>query len=222
MKRVWLALAFAILLVGLAGSCAPAQKYPSQQGFVNDFASVLTEGGKTDLDAILTVLEADTTAEVAVVTVTSLDNSTIEDYAVGLFEAWAIGKKDKDNGVLLLVVTEPLEVRIEVGYGLEAIITDGRAGRILDEEVMPYLRDGNFDDGIVAGVWAMDDYIREATPTQPAHDNSKPSILERLLDLPLPLPVLIILSIITLFLGVSVGRRVGGGGSGGGGASRRR
>jgi len=132
-----------------------------------------------------------------VVVVTTLDGLPIEDYAVRLFERWGIGKKDKNNGVLFLVAYVESELRIEVGYGLEAVITDGRAGRILDREVIPHLRTDDFDRGITAGVAAIEGYIRDGTPAPPLDDNPVRSILE---GFRLPMPLLVALGIITVYM----------------------
>src|SRR5688572_33269944 len=103
-----------------------AGAFPRPSGHVNDFAQVLTEDDRVYLENFLRSIERDTTAEVVVATVTSLDGMTIEEYANRLFADWGIGKRQRDNGVLLLVAPNDREVRIEVGYGLEGTIPDGR------------------------------------------------------------------------------------------------
>ena len=178
MRRLWLG-ALALVLLSLAGGVAlpvEGQTFPPAHGFVNDFAALLSAEGKAKLEAQLAKLENDTTAEVAVVTVKSLEGLAIEDYAVRLFEAWGIGKKGKDNGVLFIVAKEERKVRIEVGYGLEPVITDGRAGRILDNEVLPRFKNGDYEGGIVAGVAAIEGYVRGGSPPQPLEDNPVNSV----------------------------------------------
>ncbi|MCX6005820.1 MAG: TPM domain-containing protein [Chloroflexi bacterium] len=175
MKRNFILLGLAvvsvILLLPLGTAFVSAQNFPAYQGFVNDYAGLLTAQGKSQLEAKLTQLEKDTAAEVAVVTIKSLEGDTIEDYAVRLFEKWGIGKKDKNNGVLFLVALDERKMRIEVGYGLEPIITDGRAGRIRDDDVIPSFKKGNYEEGIVAGANAIEEYIRKGTPPAPLEEN---------------------------------------------------
>lgn len=175
MKRAFyilaLSLVCAVLLVPLGTALVFAQNFPQYQGFVNDYAGLLTAQNRSQLEARLSQLEKDTTAEVAVVTVKSLEGDTIEDYAVKLFEKWGIGKKDKNSGVLFLVALDERKMRIEVGYGLEPIITDGRAGRIRDNDVIPKFKKGDYEGGIIDGVSAIEDYIRKGTPPAPLEDN---------------------------------------------------
>jgi uncharacterized protein len=97
-------------------------------------------------------VESQTTAEIAVVTIPSLDGLTIEQYAEQLFRAWGIGQKGRDNGVLILVAPADRRIRIEVGYGLEPILPDGLAGEIIREQALPAFRDGQMDAGIRATV----------------------------------------------------------------------
>lgn len=166
---VWRPL-LALLLVAafLVGATpARAETFPPPQGLVNDFAKMLSPDTRQRLEAELTALEKDTTAEVAVVTVDNLGGTTVEDYAVRLFEQWKIGKKGKDNGVLLLVAKEERKIRIEVGYGLEPIIPDGRAGRIIREEISPRFKEGDYDGGITAGITAIKGYITSGEPAPP-------------------------------------------------------
>ncbi len=171
MKRIWLAVILCLSALILTAGAAFAQTFPPPQGFVNDFADLLPDQLETELETELARFEQETTSEIAVVTIESLEGLTIEDYAVRLFESWGIGKKDKDNGVLFIVAKTEHKVRIEVGYGLEGIITDGRAGRILDEAVIPSLRQNDFATGIENGVRAIEKYIKDGSPPAPLEDN---------------------------------------------------
>ncbi|RPI25944.1 MAG: TPM domain-containing protein [Acidobacteria bacterium] len=128
-------------------------------GYVNDFASVFQPGDREDLERFLAQLERQTTSQVAVVTVPSLEGNEINDLANRLFERWGIGKKGKDNGVLMLAAIQDRKAWIEVGYGLEPIIPDARAGRILDEDVIPYFRQGNYGAGLSAGARSVGEII---------------------------------------------------------------
>jgi uncharacterized protein len=171
MKKIVLAI-FLVLLLSLAAAQAVlAVNYPDYQGYVNDLAGLMSAEGKNKLEARLAQLDMDTTAQIAVVTIKSLEGNTVEDYAVGLFEKWKIGQKGKDNGVLLLVAREDRKLRIEVGYGLEAIITDGRAGRIRDNDILPFFKKDQYEEGIVAGVNSLESLIRGGTPPAPLEEN---------------------------------------------------
>jgi len=147
-----------------------AQDFPEPVGYVNDFAEMLSSDFRNSLEGDLTRFEEETSAEIAVVTVNSLEGTYVEDYAVRLFEQWGIGKKEEDNGLLLLIAKEDREFRIEVGYGLEPIITDGRAGKILREQMTPAFKEENYDQGVKLAVEKIQEYIRsgESPPVETA------------------------------------------------------
>lgn len=128
-------------------------------GYVNDYANVLQPDTKNQLEAILRTFAASTTNEIAVVTVPDLGGDTIERYAVKLFELWKIGNAKNDNGVLLLVAIQDRKVRIEVGYGLEGALPDITAKNIIDTQITPVFKQGDYSLGILQGVRA----IAEAT-----------------------------------------------------------
>ncbi len=124
-------------------------KLPSPSGFVNDYAGVLSAQQKQELDSVVAVLKKKTGAELAVAIVKSVAPLDSKLYAVKLFEKWGIGEKGKDNGVLLLLAMEEKRVEIEVGYGLEGVLTDAVAGRILDTYAVPNFKQGKFGVGVV-------------------------------------------------------------------------
>jgi uncharacterized protein len=188
------ALVCAVLLLPVSTALVFAQNFPEYEGFVNDYAGLLKPETRAQLEARLAQLEKDTTAEVAVVTVKSLEGDSIEDYAVRLFEKWGIGKKGKDNGVLLLVALDDRKMRIEVGYGLEPIITDGRAGRIRDNDVLPKFKKNDYEGGILAGVNSIEQYIRAGTLPGPLEENPVRQIFGDWLV------AFMVLSIITVYL----------------------
>ncbi|MBB4041306.1 uncharacterized protein GGR34_002976 [Microvirga flocculans] len=152
--RQW---ALAALLIALFLTCgsALAQTFPPLTGRVVDAANLLKPEERTALEAKLKAHEDKTSDQVVVATVRSLEGYEIEDYANRLFRHWQLGRKDKDNGALLLVAPQERKVRIEVGYGLEGALTDALSKVIITTAIAPQFKQGNFAAGINAGVDAM-------------------------------------------------------------------
>ncbi len=155
MKKLFIAILIAGIGLVFYTSESLAKTYPSPQGHVNDFADIISETTETSLEEILTTYEATSSHEISVVTLSSLDENVIENVAVELFEQWGIGKKDQDNGVLLLIAPNDRELKIEVGYGLEPILTDSRSGTIIREKITPEFKKDDYSAGIVNGVNAI-------------------------------------------------------------------
>ena len=128
---------------------------PTNQFYVNDYAGVLTEETKNYIVQTNVELQQKTRAQIVVVTVSSLENQSIEEYATELFRKFGIGDSEQNNGVLLLCSTGDRLFRIEVGYGLEGALPDGKTGRIQDEYIIPYLKNDNYDEGIKNGFNAI-------------------------------------------------------------------
>ena len=128
-------------------------------GHVNDYANVISKEEKIRLEDILRIFAASTTNEIAVVVIPDLGGDTVERYAVTLFEKWKIGNKENDNGVLLLIAIQERELRIEVGYGLEGALPDITAKNIIDTQITPSFKQGDYALGISRGV----DAIMQAT-----------------------------------------------------------
>lgn len=251
MKNLLRLLIFSIIIFSLAimstayGDTVFPPK-PTSDIYVQDFAQILTPETKAKLLTIGYELDQKTTAQLAVVTINSLDDMAIEDYALGLFRQWGIGNKEKNNGVLLLIAPTERQSRIEVGYGLEGALPDGKTGRIQDDYLIPNFQRGDFDGGINDSYLVLANVIADeyqialsgdvSIPVAPTSENSQ-------VTLPPWLIILIVLGVIVLiyfdfrFLGgmitwalLSSLRRGGGGGggggfgggsSGGGGSSRR-
>lgn len=135
--------------------------YPEPTGHVNDFAHLLSTTSQQNLENLLTELQQKTGAQIAVVTVPTLNDIPIEDYASDLFKAWGIGEKGKENGLLFLIAPNERKVRFEVGYGLESILPDGKTGHIQDQYVVPAFRAGDMAQGIVQGTQATVNVIAE-------------------------------------------------------------
>lgn len=151
MRRVS-TVAFAFLLSLTIAASSFAASYPRPVGFVNDFANLLPGETKRVLEKRLRQYEKDTSIEVAVVTVSSLGGRSVEEYALGLFREWGVGKKQKNNGIILLLAPVERKVRIEVGRGMEPDLTDTRAGRIIREVITPLYRQKKIPESITAGV----------------------------------------------------------------------
>ncbi len=150
----------ACLLLG-AGAWARSD-WPRPQGPVADYAKVIPESYRRAIAAAATELWQKTGAAVVVATLPSLEGDTIEDAAVDLFQKWGIGKKGEDKGVLILVAVKERRLRIEVGYGLEPVITDATAGLIRDQALVPFLKKGQYGKGLYAGVVAVANLVARA------------------------------------------------------------
>jgi uncharacterized protein len=134
------------------------------EGHVSDFARVVDAPSKADLEVFCARVERVSGAEIAIVTLPTLQGEPVEDVANSLFRRWGIGKKQgesRDQGILLLLVTQDRRSRIEVGYGLEPIIPDGFAGSIL-REMRPELRENRFGPALIAGAHTIGARIAEA------------------------------------------------------------
>jgi len=144
-----------------------AQNLPAPQNYVSDFAQVIDSQSESDLNQKLSALESQTGVQVAVVTVTGLEDMSVEEYAEKLFQKWGIGKKGEDNGLLLLVSPSDREVRFEVGYGLEPVITDGRAGEIIRNQLIPQFKQNNYQQGIIDAVGQISKFVSTPSPSTP-------------------------------------------------------
>jgi uncharacterized protein len=146
---------------------AAARDIPKFSGWVVDEANLLSPEQKQRLAEKLEQFKQQTTNQVAVLTIDSLDDEDLADYANKVARAWGVGEKGKDNGVLLLVAKNDRKMRIEVGYGLEPVLTDLQTKVIQDEVIIPYFKRGDFGGGIEAGVDAILSTI-QGKPFQPA------------------------------------------------------
>jgi uncharacterized protein len=165
-RRLRLAVAVAALALVPCASAA-AREVPYLSGRVVDEADLLPPASEQAIGEQLARLESETGAQVVVLTVPSLDGQPIEDYAVRVAEAWRLGREKVDDGVLFVVAPGERALRIEVGYGLESKLTDITSKRILDERVVPRLRDGDMAGGVAAGVEAIAVAVRGGDPLPP-------------------------------------------------------
>jgi uncharacterized protein len=162
-------LALALLLAG-CGAAAPAAStapvgydFPALTGRVVDAAHVLPPADQSALAGELAALEKTTGHQFVVVTVPSLGGHAIEDYGKTLGNTWHIGRKDINDGVLLIVAPNERKVRIEVGYGLGKALRNDKAAAIINQAILPAFKAGDFPRGIAAGV---DGVIREISPRE--------------------------------------------------------
>jgi len=133
---------------------------PALTGRIVDQADLLDAAAETRISDRLANLERDTGAQVAVLTIPSLQGDVLEAFSIRVARTWLLGQAGRDNGALILVARDDREVRLEVGRGLEGALTDLLTNRIIDERMVPRFREGDFGGGIEAAVEAMDPVIR--------------------------------------------------------------
>jgi uncharacterized protein len=220
-----------VFLIALTPAWA-APTFPALTGRVVDDAHILSDATKADLDQKLAGLEQKTSRQLVVVTLPSLQGYEISDYGYQLGRAWGIGQAKLNNGVLLIVAPTEHKVRIEVGYGLEPIMTDAFSSVIIQTQILPKFRAGDFNGGVEAGVDALIQQLsldtseaekRAAAAAQPRHGQGQGSPLVALIVI---IFVFIALSrvfggwwLLPFFLGGGGRGWGGGGGYGGGGWS---
>ena len=201
---------------------------PAQREYVVDTAGIVSAEDRAQIEKIGEELREKTKAEIVVVTVHTLDGADIESYANKLFRSWGIGDANQSNGVLLLIAKDDRKFRIEVGYGLEGEITDGRSGEILDK-MKPYFRDEKYSEGVLNAYQKLAAYAYRAAGVAPGADVSEtledastheeePSILMNVLIFFLAIIGMIVLGIILNWLLGSLNQALG---PDRGGSSRR-
>lgn len=216
--------------------------------YVQDFASILTEQEITELRGIGRSLEDQTTAQIVALTVDTIGDLSIEDFALQAFRQYGIGSAEEDNGILLVVAMNEKQARIEVGYGLEGRIPDGKAGRILDDFAIPYLKNNQPNLAIMETYKILTNEVLAEYGIEEGQQfvQEPPIVQETDEGIGIPPWLLLIIVVVVLFLDfkyfggflthillsiLSRGGRGGGGGdggprgggggsSGGGGASR--
>jgi uncharacterized protein len=146
-------------LVVALGLCALGRAYavdvPALSGHVNDLAHMLGAPAAAELETKLAAYEKATSSQLALLTIPSLEGESLEQFSLRVAEAWKLGKKGVDNGALMLVVRDDKKIRIEVGYGLEASLTDAVTSFIIRQKITPRFKEGNFAGGIAAGFEAL-------------------------------------------------------------------
>lgn len=155
---------FGLLLAAWLACAAPAwaaePTFPALSGRVVDEGRLLSPDAEAALTTKLAKLETDTGAQLVVVTLDSLQGYEIEDYGYRLGRVWGIGPSKSDKGVLLIVAPNERKVRIEVGYGLEPVLTDALSSQIIQSDILPPFREAGYERGINAGVDAISTQLR--------------------------------------------------------------
>lgn len=207
-------------LVGLSATFSPikaATDFPRNTGYVTDTTHSLNSSQTALMSSMSEELEAKSGVQFATVIVDTLQGMTIEEYANKLFEKWGIGKKKDDKGLLMVVALKDKKVRIEVGYGLEPILTDAQAGDLLDDYVLPYFRQDDIQTGLSYGHVAIAQWVAKKsgvklTGQHHQYDSGNGSILGL---------VILIFALFLIFSGgrmgwlpwLLIGSALGGGGS---------
>jgi uncharacterized protein len=189
------------------GYCAEVQ-FPEYTGYVNDLAKVIDPENTSKLKVLANKLKEDTGVELAVVTVKSTYPLDSKSYATQLFEKWGIGKKEKDSGLLVLFVRKDRRVEVEVGYGLEGIITDGFAGEVLDKYALPAFKNKDYGTGLYMASLA---FYSRITKEYSSHPQSKlEQINLNLYSVLLAISVIILIGILSILGGTMIGTLVSG------------
>jgi uncharacterized protein len=222
LRRVHLPLLFFIALVIAAPARAEKAADLKPQGYVNDFAGALTAQTKDQLTALCTAVDQKAGAQIAVVIIHTLNGVPIEDFSIDLATRWGIGPKQKDRGVLVLLAVDDRQYRVEVGYGLEPILPDGKVGGF-GREMVPLLRQGDTSAAVllltrrIADVIAQDRGVSlTGAPIEgPPESDSRPpnagSIFFSLLFLAFFIAFPILGFILRMAMGRGIGGRRGGG-----------
>lgn len=213
MKKLFSVLSFTLILSLLLSLCSFAINLPKPTNnfFVNDFADVIDAKDEQVLMQMGKSLYSSTGAQVVVVTVYTLEGLDVADYALQLGREWGVGNKDKNNGVVLLLAVSERKITIQVGYGLEGRLTDGKTGRILDKFAIPYLKDNNFSAGISEAYKAILSEVYEEYGVAPpenfgldnysSNENISGSDIQKLVK------TLFIIFLITIIIVRRIGRR---------------
>ena len=164
-----LRIGLALWLLACVGVAQAALSFPALTGRVVDSAQMIDPAVREQLTQQLQTLEQTSGDQLVVVTVPDLQGVPIEDYGYQLGRQWGIGQKGKDNGALLIVSRDDRQLRIEVGYGLEGVLTDAQSWVIINQVILPKFKAGNFSQGISDGVAAMIQVVGGEPLAVPAH-----------------------------------------------------
>jgi uncharacterized protein len=210
---IWAMLAW--FMVAAPASAAPT--FPALTGRVVDDAHILSPEVQADLTRKLAALEAGNSRQLIVVTLPSLQGYDISDYGYQLGRAWGVGQKGTNNGALFIVAPSEHKVRVEVGYGLEGVLTDAMSNVILEREVLPRFKSGDMQGGVVAGTDALIQQLGldASTAEQRAAQAEQQAAASRYAGRgghANPLAGIIVLFVLLWVIGGILGGRGGGGG----------
>lgn len=158
---------FFIVLMTLLPQLACALEVPQLRGRVNDYANMLSPGTSQRLEQALADFESSDSTQIVVLTVNSLEGESLEEFAIKVAEAWKIGQAKLDNGAILLIAKQERKIRIEVGRGLEGVLTDLVSGRIIRGDISSQFKKNDYDAGIAAGVSSIMQVVRGEYQAQP-------------------------------------------------------
>ena len=220
--RVIMLCAALFCLCGVAGlsasAFAAAETYPAPIGFVNDFANVIPEEDRARITAIATELQQKTGAELAVATVGTTGGVDIQDYSVGMYMQWGLGKKGKDNGVLIVAAIEDRRLWIKPGYGLEGTITDAFADGVVRHVLRPAFKQGEYGKGFLKAVEVVATAVADAEGVTLSSIGTRPELPSSESGDGTGIPgtvvffivVFIVLLVVMGMFRSSAGRRIGG------------
>jgi len=219
------------IILSMPVETAGAEKFPAPVGAVNDFANLISPQYRQEMTALAREILEKTGTSVVVVTLPTVGDNDPREYANRLYQAWGIGKKGEDKGVLIFLALKERRIRIETGYGVEGILPDGLAGEILDRDVTPYLRKGDYGRGLLNAMVSVSRVIAADAKVSiggqaGARDSAKPAPRKKGMRLTSGLTgFLLFVLVAVLLLGTRQGREllpfilgmiIGGMGRGGG------
>ena len=212
----WATLALGLILL-LPSLALAAPKFPPLTGRVVDDAQLLSPAAEAKLTTELAALEQKTGRQLVVATVPDLQGYEIEDYGYQLLRTWGIGRKAEDDGVILLVAPNEKKVRIEVGYGLEPLLTDALSSLIIQRKILPAFKAGRFEQGVVDGAEAVAAQLglpEDAAKAEVAQAaaQSQPASSDGGFGVPLIVILLIVFWVLSGVMRAFGGRRRGGSG----------
>lgn len=153
-KKILKSVIFSVFMI-FSFESAFALDVPALKGRVNDYAGIIGERTENEIEEYLSSLEEQSGVQIAVLTVPSLEGENIAGFGIKVAEKWQLGEKGKDNGAVLIVAMQEHDLRIEVGDGLEGVLTDAKCGLIIRNVIIPCFKDGNYSLGILRGVKNM-------------------------------------------------------------------